>query len=63
MSNVDQTAREQIRNAFDETLIVEAAAGTGKTSELGATHRRHSADGADHRGPRRRRDLHSQSCR
>src|SRR5215510_13083094 len=30
----DQIARERIRTALDETLIVEAAAGTGKTSEL-----------------------------
>src|SRR5262245_11358536 len=30
----DYTARDRIRNSLDETLIVEAAAGTGKTSEL-----------------------------
>jgi ATP-dependent exoDNAse (exonuclease V) beta subunit len=30
----DQNARERIRTSLDETLIVEAAAGTGKTSEL-----------------------------
>ena len=30
----DEQARELIRNAIDETLIVEAAAGTGKTTEL-----------------------------
>jgi ATP-dependent helicase/nuclease subunit A len=30
----DQAARERIRTSLDETLIVEAAAGTGKTSEL-----------------------------
>jgi ATP-dependent exoDNAse (exonuclease V) beta subunit len=30
----DQTARDAIRTALDETLVVEAAAGTGKTTEL-----------------------------
>lgn len=30
----DQAARERIRGEFDATLVVEAAAGTGKTSEL-----------------------------
>ena len=30
----DQAARERIRNDLDTTLVVEAAAGTGKTSEL-----------------------------
>ena len=30
----DQTARDRIRNDLDTTLVVEAAAGTGKTSEL-----------------------------
>jgi len=30
----DQTDREQIATALDDTLIVEAAAGTGKTTEL-----------------------------
>jgi len=30
----DQTDREQIAKALDDTLIVEAAAGTGKTTEL-----------------------------
>ena len=30
----DQDAREAIRSNFDETLIVEAAAGTGKTTAL-----------------------------
>jgi ATP-dependent helicase/nuclease subunit A len=30
----DQTARERIRNSLGESLIVEASAGTGKTSEL-----------------------------
>jgi ATP-dependent helicase/nuclease subunit A len=30
----DQAARERIRNSLDESLIVEASAGTGKTSEL-----------------------------
>jgi ATP-dependent helicase/nuclease subunit A len=30
----DQDVRERIRSALDETLLVEAAAGTGKTSEL-----------------------------
>src|SRR5437899_255975 len=34
MKTPDQIARERIRNSLDETLIVEAAAGTGKTSEL-----------------------------
>jgi ATP-dependent exoDNAse (exonuclease V) beta subunit len=32
--NSDAEARETIANALDETLIVEAAAGTGKTTEL-----------------------------
>jgi ATP-dependent exoDNAse (exonuclease V) beta subunit len=31
---VDGAQRERIRTALDETLVVEAAAGTGKTSEL-----------------------------
>src|SRR5262249_58063842 len=31
---VDHAERERIRASLDETLIVEAAAGTGKTSEL-----------------------------
>jgi ATP-dependent helicase/nuclease subunit A len=31
---IDQTERERIRTSLDETLVVEAAAGTGKTSEL-----------------------------
>ena len=31
---VDAVEREHIRTSLDETLIVEAAAGTGKTSEL-----------------------------
>lgn len=30
----DQSARERIRNSLDESLIVEASAGTGKTTEL-----------------------------
>src|SRR5262249_11583237 len=30
----DQAARDQIRSDLDTTLVVEAAAGTGKTSEL-----------------------------
>ena len=30
----DQTARDRIRNDLDTSLVVEAAAGTGKTSEL-----------------------------
>ena len=30
----DQSARERIRSSLDESLIVEASAGTGKTSEL-----------------------------
>lgn len=34
MKTPDQIARERIRTALDETLIVEAAAGTGKTSEM-----------------------------
>src|SRR5256885_16129719 len=31
---VDDAERERIRTSLDETLVVEAAAGTGKTSEL-----------------------------
>ena len=31
---VDSDARERIRGSLDETMVVEAAAGTGKTSEL-----------------------------
>jgi ATP-dependent helicase/nuclease subunit A len=31
---VDQVERQRIRTSLDETLVVEAAAGTGKTSEL-----------------------------
>jgi ATP-dependent exoDNAse (exonuclease V) beta subunit len=31
---IDQNAREQIRHDFDRNMVVEAAAGTGKTSEL-----------------------------
>ena len=31
---VDAAARERIRTSLDETMVVEAAAGTGKTSEL-----------------------------
>jgi ATP-dependent exoDNAse (exonuclease V) beta subunit len=31
---VDQDARDAIRGALEETLVVEAAAGTGKTTEL-----------------------------
>jgi ATP-dependent helicase/nuclease subunit A len=31
---VDQSARDQIRTALDRNLVVEAAAGTGKTTEL-----------------------------
>ena len=34
MKTSDQIARERIRGSLDETFIVEAAAGTGKTSEL-----------------------------
>ena len=34
MELVDQKARDTIRTALDKTLVVEAAAGTGKTSEL-----------------------------
>src|SRR5438093_884308 len=30
----DQDARDRIRRDFDRTLVVEAASGTGKTSEL-----------------------------
>jgi ATP-dependent exoDNAse (exonuclease V) beta subunit len=30
----DQVARDAIAGALDETLVVEAAAGTGKTTEL-----------------------------
>ena len=31
---VDHAERERIRTSLDETLVVEAAAGTGKTTEL-----------------------------
>src|SRR5262245_29447923 len=31
---VDQAARDRIRTSLDESMLVEAAAGTGKTSEL-----------------------------
>ena len=31
---VDEESRELIRRGLDESLLVEAAAGTGKTSEL-----------------------------
>src|SRR5438874_5751643 len=31
---VDDAERERIRTSLDETLVAEAAAGTGKTSEL-----------------------------
>ena len=34
MPLVDQHARDQIRNVLDSTVIVEAEAGTGKTTEL-----------------------------
>jgi ATP-dependent exoDNAse (exonuclease V) beta subunit len=34
MPLADQDARDAIANALDETLVVEAAAGTGKTTEL-----------------------------
>jgi ATP-dependent helicase/nuclease subunit A len=34
MGLIDQNARDTIRTALDKTLVVEAAAGTGKTSEL-----------------------------
>ncbi len=34
MKLLDQNARDAIRTALDKTLVVEAAAGTGKTSEL-----------------------------
>ena len=34
MKLLDQNARDAVRNALDKTLVVEAAAGTGKTSEL-----------------------------
>ena len=34
MKLIDQEARDAIRTALDKTLVVEAAAGTGKTSEL-----------------------------
>jgi len=34
MPLVDQHARDEIRNDLDSTVIVEAAAGTGKTTEL-----------------------------
>ena len=31
---IDQGARDRIRTSLDESMVVEAAAGTGKTSEL-----------------------------
>ncbi|HXW94007.1 MAG TPA: UvrD-helicase domain-containing protein [Terriglobales bacterium] len=34
MPLIDSLARERIRTVFDKTLVVEAAAGTGKTTEL-----------------------------
>lgn len=34
MVMIDQSSREQIRNDLDHNMVVEAAAGTGKTSEL-----------------------------
>src|SRR3954469_8187211 len=34
MTLVDQRARDRIRGDFGSTLVVEAAAGTGKTTEL-----------------------------
>ena len=34
MKLIDQNARDAVRTALDKTLVVEAAAGTGKTSEL-----------------------------
>ena len=33
-TQADESARERIRNSLDESLIVEAAAGAGKTTEL-----------------------------
>jgi ATP-dependent exoDNAse (exonuclease V) beta subunit len=34
VSRTDEESRRLIRDAVDETLVVEAAAGTGKTTEL-----------------------------
>lgn len=34
MKLIDQDARDAVRTALDKTLVVEAAAGTGKTSEM-----------------------------
>src|SRR5262249_35682452 len=34
MPLIDQEVRDRIRTSLDESMLVEAAAGTGKTSEL-----------------------------
>ena len=34
MTHTDQRDRDRIANALDDSLVVEAAAGTGKTTEL-----------------------------
>jgi ATP-dependent exoDNAse (exonuclease V) beta subunit len=55
---VDAAARERIQASLDESLIVEAAAGTGKTTELTRRLVNVLARGARESGDSRRGYLH-----
>ena len=59
----DAAAREAIANDLDDTLIVEAAAGTGKTTELVNRILRVLATGARDDGRDRRRHVHREGGR
>ena len=63
MELIDQKERDTIRSELGKTLVVEAAAGTGKTSELLqrmiAGHSRWEDDDRSYR----RRDIYRKGCR
>ncbi len=54
----DQPARDRIRDALDESLCVEAGAGTGKTTALVSPRRECPANGARDRRPDRGHHVH-----
>ena len=59
----DAEARARIRHDLDATLVVEAAAGTGKTTELVSASCRSCAAGQATLATHRRRDLHREGRR
>ncbi len=58
----DTAARETIADALDDTLVVEAAAGTGKTTELVGAYRPHPRARTRARRQHCRRHVHREGC-